>query len=186
MRALATCFAGCLLLVSSVPAQGPKVVHPPHYPPTADADPSVRHEVVVPMPTRLSIERTPDRISVGFDSASPQSVKIMVGKLMSIGVKYEMRVYGEGEARPVEANGGVGLAGVNEPINPNVKAVLTNGKAFLNRAQGGIPAPGKSYVIEEDISIFETDIPAQHFSSPTSKKYKVLWENKLWYVSAGK
>ena len=71
-------------------------LHPPGYPSTADADPSVRHEVLVPMPTRLSVERKSGRLSVGFDLASPKKVKITVGKKMSIGVKYEMRVYAKG------------------------------------------------------------------------------------------
>src|ERR1700683_2430986 len=93
---LAGCVAGSVLLAfgqtdrttsAKAPAQDPAFLHPPFYPPTADADPSVRHEVVVPMPTRLSVERTSDRISVGFDLASPLNVKITVGKKMTIGVK---------------------------------------------------------------------------------------------------
>jgi hypothetical protein len=175
MRVLTICFAGCFLLASG------QAQHPPWYPPTADADPSIRQDVVVAVPTRLSVERTPDRMSVGFDLGSAESVKITLGDRMTMGVKYELRVYGEGEARPVEANGGVGLAG---PVNLSDPGFL-NGKTFLNRARDGIPAQGKSYIVEEDVSIFETDIPAQHMWSPTSKKYKVLWEGKLQFISAG-
>lgn len=40
-------------------------------------------------------------------------------------------------------------------------------------------------MVEEDISIFETDIPPQHMWMPTSNSYKVLWENKFQYVSVG-
>jgi len=156
--------------------------HPPSYPPTADADPSIRHDVVVAVPTRLSVERTPDRISVGFDLTSAESVKITLGDRMTMGVKYELRVWGEGEARPAQANGGVGMAG---PVTSSNLGFLKNGKAVLNTAQGGIPAPGKSYIVEEDLTIFETDIPAQHMWSPTSNKYRVLWEGKLQFISAG-
>jgi uncharacterized protein (DUF2345 family) len=67
------------------------------------------------MPARLSIERTPGRISVGFDLASPRNVKITVGKKMTIGVKYEMRVYATGDARPVNA-GSVGYAASASPL----------------------------------------------------------------------
>jgi len=98
-----------------------------------------------------------------------------------MGVKYELRVWMEGDPRPEHANGGVGMAG---PVTSSNLGLL-NGKAFLNRAQGGIPVPGKTYVVEEDITIFETDIPAQHMWSPTSKKYKVLWEGKIQSVSVG-
>ncbi len=175
MRVLAGFFAACLLLASG------RAQHPPIYPPTPDADPSIRHDVVVAMPTRLTVERTPDRISVGFDLTSAESVKVTLGDRMTIGAKYEMRVWGEGEARPVEANGGVGMGG---PVTSSDLRLL-NGKAFLNRAQGGIPVSGKSYIVEEDVTIFETDIPAQHMWSPTSKKYSVLWEGKIRAVSKG-
>ena len=172
---LARYFARCVLLASG------QAQHPPSYPPTADADPHIRHDVVVAVPTRLTVERTPDRIFVGFDLTSADGVKITLGDRMTMGVKHELRVWGEGEARPAEANGGFGQAG---PIT-STDLPLLNGKAFLDRAQDGIPAPGKSYVIEEDVTIFETDIPAQHMWSPTSKKYRVLWEGKIQSVSAG-
>jgi hypothetical protein len=174
MRVLATCVAACVFLASG---QGLF----PSYPPTPDADPSIRHDVVVAVPDRLSVERTPDRISVRFDSASPESVKITLGDRMTMGVKWELRVWGEGDARPAEPNGGVSMA---SPITSSDLGVLKNAGGILNRAQGGIPAPGKSYIVEEDLTIFETDIPAQHMWSPTSKKYKVLWEGKLQSISA--
>jgi hypothetical protein len=175
MRAgLVMCVAGCLSLVCG------HAQHPPIYPPTADADPSIRHDVIVAVPARLSVERTPDRLIVGFDLTSAESVKITLGDRMTMGVKWELRVWGEGEARPVEANGGVGLGG---PVTSSDLG-LQSDKTFLNRAQGGIPVPGKSYIVEEDVSVFETDIPAQHMWSPTSKKYRVLWEGKVQYVSA--
>ena len=100
---------------------------------------------------------------------------------MTMGVKYELRIWEQGEARPVEANGGVGMTG---PVTSSDLGFL-NGKTLLNKAQGAIPVPGKTYVVEEDVSIFETDIPAQHMWSPTSKKYKVLWDGKLQFISAG-
>ena len=100
---------------------------------------------------------------------------------MTIGAKYEIRVWGEGEPRPVESNAGAGMAG---PVNPSDPGYLKDWSNVLNRAQGGIPVPGKSYVIEYDVTVFETDIPAQHFWNPVSKKYKVLWEGKVQSVSA--
>jgi hypothetical protein len=160
---LTTCFAGCVLLVSS------------------QADQHIRHDVVVAVPTRLSVERTPDRLAVGFDLTSAEGVKTKLGDRMTMGVKWELRVWEEGAARPVDANGGFSLAG---PITSSDLGLL-NGKAFLNKAQGGIPVPGKSYIVEEDVTVFETDIPAQHMWSPTSKKYRVLWQNKIELVSHG-
>src|SRR5665213_3371893 len=98
MRVLAACFAGSVLFVSA------QAQFPPVYPPTADADPSIRHDVVVAVPTRLSVERTPDRLVIGFDLTPTEGVKITLGDGMTMGVKWELRVWGDGEARPVEAN----------------------------------------------------------------------------------
>jgi hypothetical protein len=129
------------------------------------------------MPTRLSVERTPDRLSVGFDTESPRIVKLTVGRNMTPGVKYEMRVFARGGARPVDP-GAVGYAGIREPVGPSDLSFLS-GRAFLNSTQGGIPAAGKRYIIEVDVSIFETNVPAQHFWSPVSRRYRVLWAETL-------
>jgi len=146
----------------------------------ADAALSVRHKVVIPMPTRLSVERKPDRLSVGFDVIAPRKVKITVDKNMSIGVKYEMRVYAEGGARP-QNPGGVGYASIKEPVTSEL--VFLKGKSFLNSADGGIPALGERYVIEEDVSIFQTDIPPQHMWRPENGRYRVIWAEKLRTVT---
>jgi hypothetical protein len=104
-------------------------------------------------------------------------VKITVGKKMTIGVKYEVRVFTQGDARPTDA-ASIGYASIREPVVPSDLGFLS-GKTFLNKAQGGIPAAGKSYVIEEDVSIFETDVPAQHLWSPASGRYRILWAETL-------
>jgi hypothetical protein len=168
----AGCIVGCAFLVFGQTG----VLTPP-----ADADPSVRHEIVVSVPARLSVERTLDRISVGFDPASPRNVKIAAGRNMTVGVKYEMRVYAAGERRPLNA-GAVGYAGISESVSASLRG-LVNGRDFLNTAQGGIPSPGKRYNIEEEVFIFETDVPARHMWMPESKKYRVLWEKRLKTVA---
>ncbi len=151
--------------------------HPPGYSGHADAAPAVRHEVVIPMPNHLSVERKPNRLSVGFDLVTSRRVKVAVDQNMSIGVKYEIRVYAKGGARPHNPSS-VGYASIKEPATP-LELGFLNGKAFLNSADGGIPALGEQYVIEEDISIFETDIPAQHMWRPESGRYRIIWLGKL-------
>jgi len=79
---------------------------------TADADPSIRHEVEVPVPTRLSVERAPDSLSISYDLASVRKIKITLGKKMAIGIKTELRVYAKGsEQRPLQPSG-VGYASI--------------------------------------------------------------------------
>jgi hypothetical protein len=37
----------------------------------------------------------------------------------------------------------------------------------------------QKYIVEMDLTVFETDIPGQHMWDPHSKNYKVLWQRTL-------
>ena len=92
----------------------------------------------------------------------------MVGTNMVTGVESEFYVYPEGEPRP--ANGGSGLGGTDFNL----------GTIFWHTKLDGIPLPGRKYVVESELAVFETDIPGQHMWSPQgSKNYKVLWQRTL-------
>jgi hypothetical protein len=137
-------------------------------PPIADANPSIRHSISVRVPTRLKVERTADTLSVTINTNSFESANLTVGTNMVTGVQSKIYVYPEGEPRP--ANGGFGLGGTDFNL----------GTIFRHTKQDGIPLPGKKYVVELDLILFETDIPPQHMWSPQgSKSYKVLWRRTL-------
>ncbi len=138
-------------------------------PPIADVDPLVRHQVLVKVPTRVKIERGTDTLAIEVDRNSLQTTNITVGSKMVTGVQSELFVYAEGDARPSQP-GRIGLSG---GLDFNL------GKDFFNSKQQGIPMPGKKYVVEMDLSIFETDIPPQHMWSPYGKNYRVLWKRTL-------
>jgi hypothetical protein len=53
------------------------------------------------------------------------------------------------------------------------------GTRFWHTKPDGIPLPGKKYVIEVELTIFETDVPPQHDWCPHGKNYKVLWRRTL-------
>jgi hypothetical protein len=53
------------------------------------------------------------------------------------------------------------------------------GVDYWHTKQDGIPVPGKKYVVEIDLTAFETDIPPQHDWEPHGKNYKVLWQRTL-------
>jgi hypothetical protein len=135
----------------------------------------------VSIPARLSVRRTPGRLSVAYDPASLRNVKIMVGKKMTIGMKDELRVYAEGGTRPV-AYRNLHEAELKEkqPALPLSNPDFLGSTEILSSDPGGIPAARKRYVVEHDIILFETDIPAQHMWNPeSSRNYRVLWEDKL-------
>jgi len=154
----------------------------PGYPHTPDADPSTRHQVEVSIPTRLSVQRAAGRFSISYDLASLRNVKITVGSKMTIGMKDELRVYIKGDARPSRYRSVLeGSMSETAPrAVPLPDANLLKSTETLTSAQDGIPAAGKRYIIEHDIILFETDVPAQHMWSPeSSRNYRLLWEKKL-------
>ena len=140
----------------------------PILPPITNANPSIRLPFLIHVPTRLKIERTTDMLSIEIDRSSLEATNLMVGTNMVTGVESKFYVYPEGELRP--ANGGYGLGGTDFNL----------GTSFWHTKQEGIPLPGKKYVVEMGLKVFETDIPSQHMWRPQgSKNYKVLWQRTL-------
>jgi len=139
----------------------------PVRPPLADANPFVRHSVSIRVPTKIKVVRSADTLSVEIDTNLFESTNLLVAKGMVTSIEYHLFIYPVAEARPKE--GGSGLSG---DFNLGVR--------FWHTKQDNIPLPWKRYVVEMDLAIFETDIPAQHFWSPQgSKNYKVLWRRTL-------
>jgi hypothetical protein len=152
----------------------------PAYPPAPDADPNIRHSVELSVPVRLSVQRIPTSLSVAYELDSVRNVKITVGKNMIVGMKDEFRVYRQGDTRPLSYR-----SLLETEVKENNGEILLSDTHFLQSLtlssdRDGIPAAGMAYTIEHYITLFETDLPAQHMWSPErSKNYKVLWEEKL-------
>ena len=136
-------------------------------PPITNANPSIRLPRLVHVPTKLKIGRASDTLSVEIDKSSLEATNLTVGTNMVTGVENKIYVYREGESRP--ANGGYGLGGTDFNL----------GTMIWHTKQEGIPLPGKRYVVELELTVFETDIPPQHDWSPHGKNYKVLWQRTL-------
>ncbi len=142
--------------------------------PISDVDPSVRHKVEVKVPTQLTVERGSNTLSITVDRNSREPTNILVGSKMVTGVQWHTYIYPEGETRPSRTDrGGLSGGGSSGGFDFNL------GTTFLHTKPDGIPVAGKNYVVEMDLSIFETDIPAQHMWSPYSTNYRILWERTL-------
>ena len=134
-------------------------------PPIADADPLVRHLVSVQVPTALLIRRTHEELVVGF--APLRSTNLTVGSKMVTGTECEMHIYNDGV--PVQTQ--------RHPFSS-----LGTGLRFepwetkFTAKQDGLPQAEAEYVVEWRLTMFETDLPAQHLWSPRSgKHYSVLF-----------
>lgn len=151
-------------------AENPARVFPPRLLPIADADPAVREEQEVLVPTALTAVRNGGVVEVGQDNETLKTIKLMVGSKMLVGMSTELYVYPEGGARPAQPQR-MGLSG---PPSKSSKS-----KSLLHPRPDGFLQPGKPYVIEQEVVIFETDIPAQHMWNPHGERYKVLWRATL-------
>jgi hypothetical protein len=140
-------------------------------PPITNANPSIRVPLLVHVPTKLKIERASDTLSVEIDKSSLEATNLTVGTNMVTGVESKVYVYPDGESRPVD--GGEGLSGGWD---------FNLGTRFWHTKPDGIPLPGKKYVVEVELTAFETDIPPQHDWSPHGKNYKILWQRTLKQV----
>jgi hypothetical protein len=166
-----------LLLGTSTNPASPGIF--PNLPPIADADPSVRHKVVVCLADKLRVTRTDRILSIEADMASVQEVPVTAGKNMVMGIKTELPVYAVGSPRPDRA-GSIGLSSRLNFCDIEQKARSGIATDIVNRNQGGIPENGKKYIVEKKMTIFETDIPSQHLWQPQgSKKYRELWSGTL-------
>ncbi len=141
----------------------------PVLPPVPNADPSTRREKEFRLPTRLQVKRADDQIAVAVESDSLKPVKLDVGANMVTGLKDELFVY---RGDKLVVSGYAGLQGAGQTYSGI-------GTVLLHRPIDKIPQPGEKYTVKVRLSLFETDIPAQHMWSPESGKYKVLWTRTL-------
>jgi hypothetical protein len=153
--------AGCQSNLAKAPTARGVVAPFPEIPPAAEADPSNRHFVTAWVPTVMEVERGDDSLAVSFPSLQPTN--LTVGYKMTVGIRQEESIYHDGAEKPINMGLQSGLAFA---AGTNVLAVPT-----VEYSQ-----PGQNFDFEHRITIFETDLPAQHMWSPESGKYyKVLW-----------
>jgi hypothetical protein len=184
LAALSLCLASCGTkpeIPASSPAATSQHTEPPvgfpEYPPIADAKPDVTNDVLVRVPTRLKLQRTADSLSIATDAAGYETITLKVGEKMVGGTRIEEFVYEEGAPPPAD-DGWVATGmsdGLEDVAHEDVRRA----------AQGGVPVPGRTYVVKLRITLFQTDVPAQHEWMPESGRYRVLAERVVKSISKG-
>jgi len=154
------------------PAQSQKVEIPRAHvvPPIAHADPFTRTNLVIKVPTRLTLHRGPDFITITDDQSATQNVGVSVGRHMVTGFQFRIFVYPDGSPRPTDGQQ-YGLQAGND--------ISLHGTSTLSRSLGDIPKEGVRYTVDLAVEFFETDIPPQHFWSPKTGRYSSLWEGTI-------
>lgn len=133
-------------------------------------DPASREEFIADVPIALTVSRSGENLVVSLDASRKQDLLLVAGRGRMKGVRSELRVYPEGTERPSEPNGGWSLSS-------SVDHIFTQDEKIPVRH-------GVGYVVEEDFTIFETDVPTQHMWAPQdSPNYKVLWQGAVRQVA---
>ncbi len=139
--------------------------------PKTIANPKVRHEVVVQIPSKLALKRTGDSISIAQENTVFQSKKLSVGLNMIIGVHYRVYVYPSGDPRPSQTQSGGTGTGTN--------FIDGMGDFGVPGKRDRAAIKGKKSIVEIVWTVFETDMEPQHFWEPESGKYKILLTGTL-------
>jgi hypothetical protein len=109
----------------------------------------------------MRVVRQGDSLAVSFPTL--ETTNLMVGHKMVTGIAREDRIFRDGVAQPRGGSLGGGLA-------------FESSTNVLILGRDGIPQPGQEFTLEHRVTMFETDLPAQHLWSPQSgKHYRVLW-----------
>jgi hypothetical protein len=150
-----------LLSFSSVKAQEKSVPDFgfPEISPISDADPSDRHSVSVKVPTELKVSKDAEFLTVtpsGFER-----IELTVGKKMATGILIETKMRHGTESTVLSIV-------MQSTVTWDD---FTRGKKVAPKIM-----PNTPFSIEYTVTLFETDIPSQHFWQPKSgKAYKELW-----------
>jgi hypothetical protein len=167
LAAAAACGCAPWPPVCPPPTDHPVAVIPPA---AAGGVPAARG-TVIHVPTRLTVTRGPDTVSVSVDRDALETTQIPLTPGLSAGVRSDLFVYREGATRSDHAR----RSGLCSALDFNL------GTSIFNAGQDGLPIRGERYVVEMDVAVFETDVPPAHMWSPEggSRRFRVLWQRTL-------
>ena len=139
--------------------------------PIPDANPAVREDREILVPTEIDARRNYTGMYVGDGAATAETIKVKVGHKMEVGMITNLYIFPEGGVRPRQPSRGT--------LGPTMMSKHSSGTSFFAAKPDGFLASGKPFVAEMDIILFETDMPGPALEMLDSKKYKVIWEKTL-------
>jgi hypothetical protein len=119
--------------------------------------------VHVRVPGALRVARALDTLTVEIDPAASVDSAIDTDPSMSLGVETETRVFAIGSPTVLGERHGYASG-----------ATFDVGQSIWNERTDGLPEPGKKYVAEMKLVLFETDVPPGHMWNPHAGRYKAL------------
>ena len=163
-----------------------------------EADPLIREDYQVRVPTKLSVRRIKGVLSIQADIKSLEYTNLTVGTNMMMAMWCDMYVYPIGSSRPTNYchNLDVGPIGPDasfastlefdmepyywRPDGNGVAAPITSMVPWIHTHEGSVIS-GEKYNVEVDLTIFETDSTkvSRSWNPQRARYYKVLWRRTL-------
>ena len=135
-------------------------------PVTADASNSV--ELPVHVPAALAVARAIDTLSVAVDPAALGSTQVTAHAGMLIGIETDVSVFPQGRAQSVLERRAT-VPGADFTVCTDA----------FDTKRDGVPVPGTKYVVEMQLTLFETDVPSTRKWDPHAGAFKTLWTRTL-------
>jgi len=162
------------------------------------ANPSIREEYQVHVPTKLLVKRTQGILMIYGDRDSLEYTNLMVGTNMLLAMWCDVYVYSAGSSRPtnychnVEKSDLCPNASIADKLdfNPGPYLWRPEGKGiaeppassapWIHTHKGGVVS-GAKYNIEMELTIFETDAARIYrtWNPAKARYYKILWQRTL-------
>ena len=134
----------------------------------AGMDAAAAREVVVRVPAALRIARGLDTLSVELDPDARAEMTVKVTPPSTLGVAYTTRVFEAGGTRVVsERHGDVPGPGFDL------------GTLVWRSDQDGLPQPGRKYVVEMRLVLFETEVAPGPRWNPHKGRFRSLLTRTL-------
>lgn len=115
------------------------------------------------VPAALRIARGIETLAVGIDPASCAETTVSVDPAMVLGIESTTRLFSKGRTRLLSQRHG-------DASGSDFAAVAVT----WNAQRDGIPEPGKNYVIEMHLVLFETDVRPGPRWNPHRGRFKTL------------
>jgi hypothetical protein len=132
------------------------------------ARPSPAAEITIRVPAALRLARSLDTLTVAFDPAARAPLVVVVRPGALVGIETTTFVYPVASTRPSARRRAVA---VGEDLDRAAPAWDTQ--------TDGLPLPGIRYVVEMEVTFFETDVPPRQGWDPHAGRYKALWSRTL-------
>lgn len=166
-----------------------------------ESNASIREAYQISLPTKLSVTQMGGVLKIRTDKQSLEVTNLSIGTNMMVSIWCDVYVYETGSSRPtnychtLEPDGGVFCPDISvtkelefdpftffwRPDGDGLAQPVWASRPWIRTHEGRV-VHGKSYTVEMDLALFETDYKSKitrNWDPNKARYYKVLWRRTL-------